>query len=82
MPLASLSDMGLRVWPSSANFLLVRLPHAAEARVRLRDEFSILVRDLSDTPGLTDCLRITVGRPDENDAVIGAITTILRGESQ
>lgn len=82
LALASLSDMGLRVWPSSANFLLVRLPHAAEARARLRDEFSILVRDLSDTPGLTGCLRITVGRPDENDAVIGAITTILRGESQ
>lgn len=80
--LVALSNMGLRVWPSSANFLLVRLPHAAEVRARLRDEFSILVRDFSDAPGLTGCLRITIGKPDENDAVIGAITTILGGESQ
>lgn len=68
---------GVRVWPSSANFLCVRLPRAHEARERLRDEYSILVRDFSSTPGLADCLRITVGMPQENDRVIAAIAQIV-----
>ena len=77
--LASLS--GVRVWPSSANFVLVRVPRAAEARRRLRDEHSVLVRDFSSTPGLEGCLRISVGTRSENDALLDALSTLLREES-
>lgn len=65
------------VWAGQGNFLLVRLPQASAVRQRLRDEFSILVRDFSYAPGLADCLRITVGTPEENDAVLEALKTIL-----
>ena len=68
---------GLTVWPSSANFLLVRVPHAHRVWELLRDEHSILVRDFSATPGLADCLRITVGRPEECTAVVEAFIDIL-----
>lgn len=68
---------GVRVWPSSANFLLVRLPDAHSIWERLRDEHSILVRDFSQTPGLGDCLRITVGTPCENERVVAAIAELL-----
>ena len=68
---------GVTVWPSAANFLLVRLPDAHQVRCTLRDEYSILVRDFSQAPGLRDCLRITVGTPEENDAVIAAVSQIL-----
>ena len=67
----------LTVWPSEANYLLVRVPHAHRVWVRLRDEHSILVRDFSSTPGLKDCLRITVGTPRENVAVVEALMDIL-----
>ena len=67
-------------WPSSANFLLVRVPDAASVRERLRDEHSVLVRDFSYAPGLTDCLRITVGTTDENDRLVAAMAAILGGE--
>ncbi|MBQ6522029.1 MAG: histidinol-phosphate transaminase [Atopobiaceae bacterium] len=67
----------LTVWPSSANFLLVRVPHAHRVWELLRDEHSILVRDFSATPGLEDCLRITVGRPEECTAVVEAFIDIL-----
>ena len=77
--LASLS--GVRVWPSSANFVLVRVPRAAEVRRRLRDEHSVLVRDFSSTPGLEGCLRISVGTRSENDALLDALSTLLREES-
>ena len=67
----------LTVWPSEGNYLLVRVPGASEVRQRLRDEHSILVRDFSYAPGLTDCLRITVGTPEENDAVLAALGELL-----
>ena len=57
--------------------MLVRVPGASEVRQRLRDEHSILVRDFSYAPGLTDCLRITVGTPEENDAVLAALGELL-----
>lgn len=68
---------GVRVWPSEGNFLLVRAEGASRIRERLRDEYSILVRDFSYAPGLADCLRITVGTPEENDAVLAALSELL-----
>lgn len=72
---------GATLWPSSANFLLVRVPGAARIRARLRDEHSILVRDFSYAPGLDDCLRITVGTPEENDLLVDALAMLAREES-
>lgn len=78
---SSLSGIeGVTVWPSAANFLLVRMEGASRVRARLRDEHSILVRDFSYAPGLENCLRITVGTPAENDSVVKALTTVLEGE--
>lgn len=76
--LATMGDLGVQAWPSAANFLLVRLPHAHEVRCRLRDEHSVLVRDFSSAPGLADCLRITVGTPEENKRLVDGIVSILR----
>lgn len=72
---------GVQMWPSSANFLLVRLAGASRVRARLRDEYSILVRDFSYAPGLEDCLRISVGTRRENDALLDALTILAREEA-
>ena len=69
---------GATVWPSAANFLFVRLPRAHEVWERLRDEHSILVRDFSANPACPDCLRITVGTPGENAAVIKALSQLVK----
>ena len=71
---------GVRVWPSEGNFVLVRVPAASRVRERLRDEYSILVRDFSYAPGLAGCLRITVGTPEENGAVIDALAALVADE--
>lgn len=68
---------GPRVWPSSANFLLVKIPHASQVRARLRDEYSILVRDFSSAPYLCDCLRISIGTHAENKQVLTALDALL-----
>ena len=70
---------GVTVWPSQGNFILARMKQAGIVRARLRDEYSILVRDFSSAPGLEDCLRITVGTPAENDELVQAIASILKG---
>lgn len=72
---------GVRVWPSEGNFILARMAGASRVRERLRDERSILVRDFSYAPGLADCLRITVGTPEENDAVIEALAELVLEEA-
>lgn len=72
---------GVRVWPSEGNFVLARMAGASRIRERLRDERSILVRDFSYAPGLADCLRITVGTPEENDAVIDSLAELVPEEA-
>ena len=68
----ALAGLGCRVWPSEANFLLVRPPDGAAraAYERLRAA-GILVR-FFDEPMLADTLRITVGTDDQNDRLLAA----------
>ncbi len=61
-----------RVYPSAGNFLLVRFDDADTAYRRLLAA-GVVVRDMRATPGLGDALRITVGLPEENDAVFAAL---------
>lgn len=70
---------GLEVFPSEANFILVRShgPPAPEMFRRLRDECDILVRDVSGVPGLAECLRVSVGTAEDMAAVSAAWRTIL-----
>jgi histidinol-phosphate aminotransferase len=62
-----------KVWPSAGNFVLVRFVDARAAFARLLDA-GILVRDFSAQPGLDNCLRITIGKPEENDALLTALS--------
>jgi histidinol-phosphate aminotransferase len=69
----------LTVYPSAANFILVRcltLP-AHEVFRRLLEEHGILVRDVSAAPELAECLRISVGTPEDMEAVVGALEYML-----
>jgi len=61
-----------RVYGSSGNFLLVRFDDRAPAYQRLLSA-GVVVRDVSAMPGLGDALRITIGTPEENLAVLKAL---------
>lgn len=70
---------GLTVFPSSANFVLIRcggVP-AREVFRRLFEEDGILVRDVSGAPELAECLRISVGTPADMEATAAALERIL-----
>ncbi|MBW8072520.1 MAG: histidinol-phosphate transaminase [Ferrovum sp.] len=65
------------VFPSVANFLLFRVPRAGQVFDGLRHH-GILIKNLSQAhPLLHDCLRVTVGTPDENRAFLDALGRVL-----
>ena len=66
---------GVTVYPSAANFFLVRVPDADRTYEALRRQ-GVLVRNLNG-PGLKNCLRITVGTPDENRILLTAMREAL-----
>lgn len=67
---------GVTVFPSAANFLLVRFPNANATFATLISR-KILVKNTSAShPLLTNTLRLTIGAPDENDALIAALSSL------
>ncbi len=69
------------LWESVANFIFFRV--APEAVISARDiwkklvEKSILIRHYPDAAGIQDCLRVTVGTPEENKRFLSALKGIL-----
>ena len=70
---------GIEVWPSQANFLLLRSKQGAgAAAVAGLRERGVLVKDLHGaSPLLRDCMRVTVGRPEENAAFLQALEDVI-----
>jgi histidinol-phosphate aminotransferase len=63
------------VFPSDANFLLVKMKDAKAIYQSLLQQ-SIVVRDRSSVTGCDNCLRITIGTPEENQLFLNALKTI------
>ncbi|MCE9507135.1 MAG: histidinol-phosphate transaminase [Alphaproteobacteria bacterium] len=70
-----LQGLGLKVYPSVANFLLVEFGASAEdIRIALKDK-GIFVRQMG-AYNLPQCLRITIGTAEDNAAVVGELKRI------
>jgi len=69
----------LTVWPSAANFLLLRTENAsADAVYGQVKAQGILVKNLNGAhPSLKNCLRIAIGTEEENRALMRALKTCL-----
>jgi histidinol-phosphate aminotransferase len=68
---------GVRRFPSAANFVLARVPGAPRAFEGLKGR-GILVKNLHGShPLLADCLRFTVGTPDENARLLSALAPAI-----
>ena len=63
---------GVTVYPSYTNFILIHYAGACALNDELIHQ-GIGVRSFHNAPRLEDTLRISMGRPDENDAVFRAI---------
>lgn len=65
----------LTVLPSAANFILCKVSpqiNAAQLKAELAQRHGIFIRYFN-KPGLTDCIRISVGKPEQTDALLDAL---------
>jgi histidinol-phosphate aminotransferase len=65
----------LSPYPSAANFILCRVSpevNAAQLKADLAQKHGIFIRYFN-KPGLTDCIRISVGKPEQTDALLKAL---------
>jgi histidinol-phosphate aminotransferase len=68
---------GVTVFPSEANMILVRVPDAKRAFDGMKQR-KILVKHIAGLhPLLANCLRLTVGTPQENSQMIDALKASL-----
>lgn len=76
--MAALAAMpGVEVFPSAANFILIRVPNADDAYAKLLSR-KVLIKNMSkmDTV-MANCLRVTVSTPEENAAFLDALSASL-----
>lgn len=71
------SMKGVEVFPSEANFFLFRTPLPAPLLQEKLLEEGVLVRDVSYLPRLERCLRVSIGKPEENDAFLEALHKVI-----
>ena len=70
---------GIAAFPSAANFILFKTPENQATRIfdSLKQQ-GILIKNLSHQGGLlSDCLRVTIGKPEENEAFFSALKNSL-----
>ena len=67
---------GVEPFASHTNFVLTRTPDAAAVFAGLLER-GVLVRRQDHLPNLGDCLRFSIGRPDENDRLLEALGQTL-----
>lgn len=68
---------GVEVFPSAANFILLRVANADTVFEALKQR-KILIKNLSHAhPQLQNCLRVTVGTPNENQQFLDSLNASL-----
>jgi len=68
-----------RVWPSDSNFLLVECVDADRV-LQAAIEAGLIIRDPRSQPALANCLRISVGTPEQNARLVRGIATAAQSQ--
>lgn len=67
---------GITVYPSDANFIFFKAQDADKLFAELIER-DILIRNFNRPGRLENCMRVTIGTPEENDKFLGALREIL-----
>lgn len=67
-------DFVTKVYPSDANFILFQMKsHALESYKHMADKFAVVSRYRGSELHCNECIRVTVGTPEENQAFLKAL---------
>ena len=71
--------LGCDVWPSEANFLMIRLPEGYDTSSCFEHllQYGIIIRPLS-SYGMPDKVRISIGKKEDNEAFLEALRSFLK----
>jgi len=75
-----ISKLGLKVYPSVANFILIEFPkgkHSSANANAFLMERGLIPREVANY-GLPDCLRLSIGLEEDNRAVVKALAEFLK----
>jgi histidinol-phosphate aminotransferase len=70
---AKFRSLGIRYWPSQANFILANFGPCAKSFVAAMSSRGILVRDRSSDPGCEGCVRITIATDQQMDRLLATL---------
>ena len=70
----------VKVFPSQANFVLIKTARPARDLFDALYSQGVLVRDVSSYPLLDRCLRVSIGLPEENDRFLKALDWALENK--
>jgi histidinol-phosphate aminotransferase len=73
---------GVHAFGSEANFVLFRVERAGAVWRDLLHSHGVLVRDLSREPGLEDCLRVSIGSPEDNRRFLAAMAELMQARRE
>ncbi len=72
---------GVIPYPSEANFISFRVSNGPDILNKLKEQ-GILIRNMGSYVMMENCLRVTVGKPDENQIFIKALRDLTSGQSE
>jgi len=75
---AKFRSLGIRYWPSQANFILADFGPCAQSFVAAMSRRGILVRDRSSDPGCAGCVRITIPADQQMDRLLATLDETIR----
>jgi histidinol-phosphate aminotransferase len=74
---AALKQLGVRTWPSAANFVLMDIGAKHSELVNAMRAHGVLLRDRSSDPGCAGYVRITIGVEEQMTRGIAALRASL-----
>ena len=75
----ALDRLDLRYWPSHTNFIMIESGYKSSVLAERLKAKGFLVRDPKD-PMIPNCVRVTVGLPEENRAFIQALASVISAD--
>ncbi|MBO4798095.1 MAG: histidinol-phosphate transaminase [Candidatus Methanomethylophilaceae archaeon] len=75
---AGLEKLGFRTFPSDSNFILAECPVDHKVFTEKLKAEGILIRDFGDKPKLKNCVRTTVGTPEQNSLLLEKAEKVIR----
>ncbi len=72
-----LQEMQFTVYPSDANFLLVKYPAASTIAKKLAGESALIIREFGNKKLLENCVRISIATPEQNNVLLKAIRKLV-----